>query len=216
MSVTPVVAQLTKPLRILIGPVEVVADLVALEFSILSSWCGFCEKRCNLGGGHWLETARGIESLMQDVHRITAGDYDAGGQIHRIVQAFDRRSRFAFQDDLVAHWLHAENADLMLDEHRQNLFLEAVKVGVHYVQRHLDGVKGEIVCERGVKHLQVDVGTLVSSESDVADLSLLLRFEDGLHAAAFREDAVGIGVADDLVKLEKIDVIGLEAAQGFL
>jgi hypothetical protein len=34
-----------------------------------------------------------------------------------------------------------------------------------------------------------------------------------LHGAAGREDAVRIGDADDLVKLEEIDVIGLESAQ---
>src|SRR3974390_1433222 len=59
------------------------------------------------------------------------------------------------------------------------------------------------------------IGTLVPGESYVAELTLLLGLEHGLHAPAFAEDAVGIAIADHFVKREQIDVVGLEAPERF-
>src|SRR4029077_5452672 len=95
----------------------------------------------------------------------------------------------------------------------QNFLFEAVEVRVHHVQRHLHGIEREAVSKSGLQHLQVDVGTFVASKSDVAQLALLLRFEDGFHPTAFGENAGSIGVANDLVKLHKIYMIGLQAAE---
>ena len=77
----------------------------------------------------------------------------------------------------------------------------------------MHGVEGELVGERGLEHLEMNVGTLVAGEADVSDLPLLLGFEHGLHAAATGEDAVGIGVANHFVKLQQVNVVGLQAAQ---
>ncbi len=97
----------------------------------------------------------------------------------------------------------------------KNFLFEAVVVRVHDVERHLHGVEREFVSEGGLEHLQVNVGALVAGESDVADFALLLRFEHCFHAAAFGKDAIGIGVANDFMKLQKVNVIGLQTAQGF-
>src|SRR5580765_437121 len=119
----------------------------------------------------------------------------------------------AVQNQLVTHRLHAKYADLVFHEHRQHSFLETIEVGVHHVQRHLHGVEREAVSEGGLQHLQMDVGALVAGESNVAQLALFLRFDNGFHTTAFRENAGRIRIADDLVKLQKVHVIGLQPAK---
>src|ERR1700694_4421640 len=65
----------------------------------------------------------------------------------------------------------------------------------------------------GSQHLQMDVRALVPGESDEANLPGFLRLQDGLHRASGGKNAVGIGIANDLVKLEQINSVGLEALQ---
>src|ERR1700691_4488684 len=61
----------------------------------------------------------------------------------------------------------------------------------------------------------MNIGALVPSESDVAKLPRLPRFEHSLDRASGCEDAVGVGIADDFVKLQQIDMVGLKAFQRF-
>ena len=84
---------------------------------------------------------------------------------------------------------------------------------VHDVQRHLHRVKGELVGEGSVEHLQVDIWALVPGEADIANLACLLGREHGLHSSTRGKDAARIGVADYLVKLHHIHVVGLQSLE---
>src|SRR5258708_6149667 len=117
------------------------------------------------------------------------------------MQAFRGSRRLALKNDVIAHWLHPENADIILHEHGQHVLFEAVEMSVHHVQRHLYRVETELMAGSGREHLQVDVRTLVARETDVADFPGFLRFERRLHSAAGCENAIWIVHADNLVKL---------------
>src|ERR1700741_3373570 len=62
----------------------------------------------------------------------------------------------------------------------------------------------------------MNVRALVARETDKADFPGLLGFQDSFHPAAFRKDAIRVGVANHLVKLEEIDPVGLQSAQGLV
>src|SRR6266849_2570416 len=59
----------------------------------------------------------------------------------------------------------------------------------------------------------MNVGTFVACEADVANLSRLLCFEHSFYRSACGKNAVRIVVANYFVELQKIDAIGLKAAQ---
>src|SRR4029077_14619977 len=61
----------------------------------------------------------------------------------------------------------------------------------------------------------MNVGTFVTCEANVANLAGLLRVEHRFHRSAFGKNAVRIVVANYFVELQKIDAIGLKAAQRF-
>src|SRR5208282_363924 len=156
------------------------------------------------------------QGLIEYLHRVAPCDHNARGQIHRVVQAFDRSHSLAFQDNVVSHRLHAEHANVVLHEHWQDSLFEAVIVCVHYVKRHLNCIELKVVLCSGGQHFQMDVWTLVPCESDKTDLACLLGFQHGFHRAAFGKNAIRIGVANHFVKLEKIDPVGLKAAEGLV
>src|SRR5258705_2308716 len=59
----------------------------------------------------------------------------------------------------------------------------------------------------------MNFGTFVAGEANVANLAGLLRFAHGFHRSAFGKNAVRIVFANHFVELQKIDAIGLQAAQ---
>src|ERR1700726_247482 len=59
----------------------------------------------------------------------------------------------------------------------------------------------------------MDFGALVTGESDIAYLAGLSRLEHRFNRAARSENQLGVGVANDFVKLNQIDSIGLEPAE---
>src|SRR6267143_5568035 len=59
----------------------------------------------------------------------------------------------------------------------------------------------------------MDVGTLVPGEPDVADFPRFLRFERRFHCSARCKNAVRIVHANNFVKLQEIDAIGLQSAE---
>src|SRR5260370_19939487 len=59
----------------------------------------------------------------------------------------------------------------------------------------------------------MDVRALVTREADETDFARISRLQDGLHSSAFGKNAIRIGVANDFVELEQIDLVGLKAAQ---
>ena len=60
------------------------------------------------------------------------------------------------------------------------------------------------------------LGTLVPRKTDEAELSRLLSLQDSLQCSSGGKDAVWIGVANDLVKLQEVNVIGLQSFQRFV
>jgi len=94
---------LAQPLWVGNGAVKLVSSFIKFEPARFRSLCRFCQKSSNLGRVHRLETAGGVESLLKNSEGIAAGDDNASGKIHRIVQTLDRSNSLAPEDDLVAH-----------------------------------------------------------------------------------------------------------------
>jgi hypothetical protein len=46
------------------------------------------------------------------------------------VEALDWGDNQAEQQDLIAHWLHTQDADPVLDQHRKDLLFETAKVRI--------------------------------------------------------------------------------------
>src|SRR5439155_14302202 len=167
-------------------------------------------------GRHRPEGPRGMERLLEDLHRVAARDHDARGQVHRIMQALDRAHRLARRDLTIAEGLHPQDPDPLLHEDGQDLPLEALEVSVHHVQRHLDRVEPEPVLRSRLEHLQVDRGILVSREADVPDPPRFLGLEGRLDRAPLGEDSVRILHPDDLVELQEVDDVRLESVERLL
>src|SRR2546421_9515744 len=157
-----------------------------------------------------------MERLLEDLHRVAASNHDARGQVHRIVQALDRAYRLAGRDLTVPEGLHPEDSDSLVHEDRHDLLLEALEVGVHHVQRHLDCVESEPVLRSRLEHLQVDRGIFVSRETKVANLPRVLRLEGRLDRAPLGEDSVRILHPDDLMELQEVDDVRLEPPERLL
>ena len=66
---------------------------------------------------------------------------------------------------------------------------------------------------RDLEHVQMDVRVLVPGEADVAELARLPGLDQRRVGAVLVEDAVRILVADDLVVLDQVDAVGLQAAE---
>src|SRR6185312_206788 len=98
----------------------------------------------------------------------------------------------------------------------KNYFLEAVKVRVHDVQRHLHAGKEKLVLISHLQHVAVNLRTLVSGETNIANLSCFFRFDGGFHAAPGGEDSLGIVHTDHFVKLQQVDMISLKPAKRFV
>jgi hypothetical protein len=87
-------------------------------------------------------------------------------------------------------------------------------MGIHHVHRHLQGVEVEVVLACDFKHVEVDGGIFVASETDVTELAGLAGGESGFERSAGGEDGFGVGGADDFVELDEVDGWGLETAEG--
>ena len=150
---------------------------------------------------------------MEDVEGFHAADGDGdAGETHGVAESFLGGDR-AVRDDFAAaaEAFHAEDAETFLRGDGEDLSFEAAEGGVETVERHLHGVEREVCGE----HAQMDAGIFVAGEADEADFALFLRFGEGFGGAAGGEDQFGIVVVDDFVDLPEIEMIGLQAAQGF-
>src|SRR4029077_9261729 len=61
----------------------------------------------------------------------------------------------------------------------------------------------------------MNVATLMSGKTDVTDLTLFFRLEDCLHTAPGAHDPRRISLPNHLMKLQQINMVGLEAAERF-
>src|SRR6266850_1329482 len=204
---------LAEPLRVVDGAVEVVRGLVAFELAFASGLLRFGEKRSRLGRGQRLEVSRDIESLLHVGEGFATGDDDAGGQAHGVPETLDSRNRIALEQESGAHGLHAKDANFVFHKDRQNFLLETLVVGVHGIEGHLDCVEMKLTGDGGLEHFKMHVRVFVAGETDVTDFAGFFRFENGFHSPGGGEDALRVGHANNLVELEKIDVVGLEAAE---
>src|SRR5882762_1479734 len=136
---------LAKPLGVGVGAVEPVARFIKLELPPFRSLCCFCQKRSNLGRIHRLKTAGRLESLLKNRKRVAPRDNNAGRKVHSIVKALHRGGCFALENNVVTHRLHTEHTDVVLNQDRQHFRFKTIKVRVHYVERHLNGIEREAV-----------------------------------------------------------------------
>jgi len=155
-----------------------------------------------MGRVHRLKSSGCMDSLLKDRERIAASDNNTGGKIHGVVQTLNGCNRLAAENEGVAHGFHAENSDAILGQDRQHFLFETVEVGVHYVERHLDGIEREAVLCGGGQHLQMNIWTLVACETDKTDLARFFGFQDGLHRSTLGENAIRIGIANHFMELE--------------
>ena len=58
----------SQPFRVVIGAVEIVSGFVLLEFSLGRGGRGFCQQCGDFALTHWLESTRGVERLIKDLH----------------------------------------------------------------------------------------------------------------------------------------------------
>src|SRR5260370_24153125 len=128
------------------------------------------------------------------------------------MKTFDRRGCRACENYVIAHRLHTEYADVVLEQDRQNFPFKTIEVRVHYVERHLNRIEGEAVLRGSRQHFQMNVRTFVAGEADKADLAGLLCLNNGLQRAPFRKNAVRIVVANYFVALDEIHSGRLKAA----
>ena len=87
---------------------------------------------------------------------------------------------------------------------------------VQHVQRHLHGVEPELLLCGNLQRPQVDDRVLVPGETDVSDLTGLLRLQHGCHRAVFGEDAIRVFHSNDLMMLHQVDAVRLQALQAFV
>src|ERR1700719_2646613 len=126
------------------------------------------------------------------------------------METLDRTHCFAFENESITHRLHAEHADLLAHENRQNVLPETTEVCVQHVERHLHRVETEAMRRGHLEHPQVHERVLVTSEANEADLACLPRCGEGLLCSAFGKNAVRVFHPKNFVVLNQIDDIGLQ------
>jgi hypothetical protein len=143
-----------------------------------------------------------VESLLQDGHRVAAGDDHARRKIHRVIQTLGRRNGLALKDDVVAHRFHAKHPNTVLCQNREDSFFETVKVSIHHVERHLHRIEPEPVLRSRAQHLQMNLWTFVAGEADKTDLARFLSFDHSLHPASLSKNAVRVSIPNHFMELE--------------
>src|SRR5438270_8292413 len=178
------------------------SSFVKFELARFRRFCRICKKGRDMGRVHGLKSPSCMDSLLKDRERIAASDNDTGGKIHGVVQTLNCCNGLAAENEGVAHGFHAENSDAILGQDRQHFLFETVEVGVHYVERHLDGIEREAMLRCSGQHLQMNVRALVACKADKTDLASLLRSQDSFNRSAFGENAIRIGIANHFMELE--------------
>src|SRR5437879_10736352 len=128
---------LPQPLWIMVSSVKVMGGLVLLELAVPCGLGSLGQEACDFIFTHGLEGPHGFESLLENGQRIATGDDHAGGQIHRVMQALERSGSLALQDDVVAHRLHGEHADIVLHQDRSEEHTSELQSPMYLVCRLL-------------------------------------------------------------------------------
>jgi len=119
-------------------------------------------------------------------------------------EAFDGRHGLAVENASVAYRLHAENADVLLQQIGQNSLLETFKMRIHDIEGHLNGVESKVMSRGCIKHLQVHVRDFVSRETEEACLAGFFSRPAGLDGTVGGEDTVGVIGITNFVDLKEV------------
>ena len=160
-----------------------------------------------------LKCARGGERLGEDFGLVDAGDDDGDGLREAVVERFHGVDGTGAEDVAVAEGLHGEDAGSGFLGDGDDVLGERAEVGVHGVDGHLHGIEVEAVLGGDLEHAQVNLRVLVAGEADVAELAGGFGGHGGVDGAVFGEDAVGVFKAEDLVELDEVNHVGVEAAE---
>ena len=115
---------------------------------------------------------------------------------------------------LAAHGLHAQHADALPSPTPAPRCAAKLRKCASITLRGICAVsKWKPFCARDFQHVQMHGRVLVPGEADVAHLAGLFRVQHGGHGALVGEHPVGVFHAQDLVVLEQVEVIGLEARE---
>src|SRR4029077_7655686 len=87
------------------------------------------------------------------------------------------------------------------------------KMRVEEIEGHLNGIKTKVMPPCSFKHVQMNVGILVSGESDEANLSGLTGRGKRFHSPARGENTICIVEANHLVMLQEIDFVQAQPLQ---
>ncbi len=208
------VSSLAEPLWVGGGAVVVLRGFEELELAFAGGLAGAIEDVGELSFGERLEGAGGFEGLVEDGHGVDASDEHGDWLGEDVVEGLDGFHGIALEDIRIAEGLHGEDADALFDCDGHDVLAEGTEVGVHDVDGHLDGVEVEAVLLGYFEHAEMDDGVFVAGEADVADLARFFGGDSCFDGATRGEDAVGVFHADDLVELDEVDHVGLEAAEG--
>src|SRR5664279_2621346 len=132
------------------------------------------------------------------------------------MQALYRRHGVRFQNGSICHALHAQDADILSDQFRQDDFLKAVEVSVHNVEWHLHCIEPESMLRRAFEHIRVDAWILMAGKADVAEFSGLTSLLQCGICPLLVKNPVRIFVAEYLMVLDEVNAIDAESAQRFV
>src|SRR5438093_44014 len=141
-----------QPLRVVSSPIVTIPRLKELEAAGCSGCRGPNEQTSDRFLAHRLERLRSFERLVENFRAINTRYHGRGRQVERIMQALDGRHGLALKDEGIPHRFHSEHPDLVCDQGREDLMFETPKMRVQNVQRHLHGVKPEIVGRSARQH----------------------------------------------------------------
>src|SRR5579871_5631754 len=132
------------------------------------------------------------------------------------MKALDRAHGAGSQDDPVPHGLHRKDSDALLDQFRHHEVREAPVVGIHNVERHLNRIKLETPFAGQFEHVQVNSRVFVAGKADVAKLARLTRLDQGRVRTLLIEDSMRVFEPDDLMVLDQVDPVSLQAPEGLV
>jgi len=110
-----------------------------------------------------------------------------------------------------AQTFHAKRSDALAGGFGQDMGFETAKCRIATVERHLNGVEGEIMG----KHFQMNFRIFMPGKTDKTHLALLLGREQSFRGSIGSENQLWIILINDFMNLPEIEMIGLQATKRF-
>ncbi len=166
----------------------------------------------HLSLGHGREVLSDLQVLVKHFEAVDAGNGGSDGQTHGVAQGFFRCNH-AVLDGLAMsiQGLHTEGCDAALIEFGQDLLLEAAEIRIEGIERHLDGVERKTCFQHG----EMNFWILMTSEPYEADLAVFLSLLQRFGGAVPTDEKFRVIIEGHAVDLPEIEMIGLQAAEGF-